>query len=153
MSSQQNEKQPNNLSSQQTNVKSVEPISQTTNKVPTTSNKPRKYKCTHPGCNKAYTNSSHLKRHQRLHSDSRPEVCPICSERFAKKSNLRKHISRVHAKDPNMKEASQEALNAIKDCTPHICTWEGCGKQFCTQGKLKAHMKKHEGMNYTLSYE
>lgn len=28
----------------------------------------RIYKCNHPGCDKAYTNSSHLKRHAETHS-------------------------------------------------------------------------------------
>eukprot|EP01080_Neovahlkampfia_damariscottae_P010033 gene10033-2352_t len=104
----------------------------------------RKYKCDHEGCDKAYFYSHHLKRHQKLHLESRPEVCPVCSARFTKKCHLRKHIASTHKKNEQEMELSKESLEAIANCTPYSCTFDNCNKSFVTEGKLKKHLEKHE---------
>jgi general transcription factor IIIA len=103
----------------------------------------RKHKCTHEGCDKAYFHSHHLKRHQKLHLEERPEVCPVCSSRFTKKCHLRKHIASTHKKNGEDLNLSIEAIDAIAHCTPYSCPFDNCDKEFVTEGKLKKHLEKH----------
>lgn len=105
----------------------------------------RKHIC--PECNKGFLLSWHLKRHMRLHtSDGRPEECPICKQRFTKKRALRLHVSKEHAKNPEQHGTTPEAINAILKCKPFACTFAGCTKTFSTEGQMKKHLKKHDGI-------
>ena len=48
------------------------------------------YPC--PDCKKAFSHSSHLAVHRRLHTGERPYKCRICAEGFVSSNNLKRHM-------------------------------------------------------------
>ncbi|KAJ1937545.1 transcriptional repressor, partial [Linderina pennispora] len=57
----------------------------------------RKYRCSFPGCEKAFTTSGHLSRHYRIHTGEKNYHClyPGCTSRFSRQDNMMQHY-RTH---------------------------------------------------------
>jgi hypothetical protein len=85
----------------------------------------RRYVCTHPGCHKQYTKSSHLCAHRRMHTGERPYVCTVvgCDAAFMRSDELTRHL-RKHTGD-----------------RPFVC--ERCTRSFARSDHLAAHRRVH----------
>ncbi|GAA5931647.1 uncharacterized protein JCM15063_001526 [Sporobolomyces koalae] len=58
----------------------------------------RPHRCEYAGCGKAFSDSSSLARHRRIHTGKRPYMCAVrsCLKTFCRKTTLTKHIKKNH---------------------------------------------------------
>ncbi|KAJ7125020.1 hypothetical protein C8R44DRAFT_782068 [Mycena epipterygia] len=89
----------------------------------------KRYKCTHEGCDKAYSKPSRLEEHERSHSGQRPFVCDKCSKSYLRETHLHAHArSHLPASD-----------------RPFVCPETKCEKRFWTAQHLRVHTDWHNG--------
>ncbi|KAG5878394.1 hypothetical protein JTB14_022674 [Gonioctena quinquepunctata] len=75
-------------------------------------------RCTVPGCNKAYSNSSDRFKHTRTHQVEKPYQCkvPGCPKRYTDPSSLRKHTKTYkHFVNENQKMATDENVKMAEE--------------------------------------
>lgn len=82
------------------------------------------FPCRHPTCNQRFSQLGNLKTHERRHTGERPYQCTTCGRRFAQHGNERAHQI-VHT-----------------DTKPFVCKLDHCNKQFTQLGNLKAHQNR-----------
>ncbi|XP_075212156.1 transcription factor IIIA-like isoform X2 [Lycorma delicatula] len=128
----------------------------------------RPYKCNKNGCNKSYTNLTHLKRHEHTshidkHGDSgrTPSAffSPGCNRKFQSKCSLKRHHLLKHGgegikcPDCDMVFTSRNLLKS------HMFTHDGvfpfkcafCNNTFLRHGDITKHIRKHK--TYKCDYQ
>ncbi|XP_078441326.1 zinc finger (C2H2 type) family protein isoform X2 [Wolffia australiana] len=114
------------------------------------------YVCTYEGCGKAFSLDFNLRAHMRTHSQENYHVCPYedCQKRFAHSYKLQGHIKTHHEKAGGLKPAApEERITAppkpsptIFSDRPYVCPYDGCGKSYIHEYKLKLHLRReHPG--------
>jgi hypothetical protein len=96
------------------------------------SNSQKTFICDFDGCDKKYSNSSHLNRHKKSH-ETKPVIAsisckqPNCRQMFTNKSNMNRHYKTHH-------------INTL----PYSC--QQCDEKFRRKHQLKKHLiQKHTG--------
>lgn len=71
----------------------------------------RKYHCSQPGCNKSFTTSGHLARHNRIHTGEKNFHClhPGCPSRFSRQDNMMQHY-RTHLSQKIRRQQQQQKM-------------------------------------------
>ncbi|KAL1857584.1 hypothetical protein Daus18300_010224 [Diaporthe australafricana] len=60
---------------------------------------PKRFECTHPGCNKRFTRLEHMQRHALNHSGAGDFTCSRCSAHFKRPDLLERHMNRHRQRD------------------------------------------------------
>ena len=111
----------------------------------------RPYVCTYEGCNKAYSNSSQLLQHSRLHTGGKPYQCNFCDKSFTFANEHKEHIKDMHTSSTahncsycHKTFTSEEELSLHKT-KDHRVECEVCNKTFSRLAYLQVHIKVHKG--------
>ncbi|NXJ35917.1 ZN366 protein, partial [Ciconia maguari] len=103
-------------------------------------------------CHKAFTQTSHLKRHMMQHSDIKPYNCRICGRGFAYPSELKAHKSKHESGRENICVECGLDFPTLAQLKRHLTTHRGpiqyncteCDKTFQYPSQLQNHMMKHK---------
>lgn len=87
----------------------------------------RPFKCTHPGCDRAFNQRYTMLIHMDIHTGKKAYKCEFCNRDFVQKSNLRCHIKRVHP----------VILAGV-----HMFECDECSCVFKSSGSLSAHKSR-----------
>ena len=82
------------------------------------------FKCSHPGCNKAFAQKGHASRHLRTHLGKEKFICRYCNKKFVEKIILTNHI-KTHVDETCFNEDQ------------FLC--KECGKSFLNEKSLIRH--------------
>ncbi|KAI8579341.1 hypothetical protein K450DRAFT_300421 [Umbelopsis ramanniana AG] len=81
----------------------------------------RKYHCREPGCDKSFTTSGHLARHNRIHTGEKNFRClfPGCQSRFSRQDNMMQHY-RTHMSPKSRRTHKSKYSPAEDHPVPHL---------------------------------
>ncbi|CAG2114519.1 unnamed protein product, partial [Medioppia subpectinata] len=124
-----------------------------------------RHTCPHPGCDKSYFTSTHLRNHMATHCSEPTLPCDQCSELFRSEWYLKKHVITVHQNKPYVKKpkpihacewpgcdyrGTRNRLNHHKTIhtgdKPYVCDWPECGKRFRVITNLREHKNVHSNL-------
>ena len=108
-------------------------------------------------CEEAFTQSTGLQRHVKLHTGDKSYNCPYCGKMLKTNTHLERHVG-IHtgAKPYSCRHLFTAFYTAYNLLKRHLLkshnegTWFTCNicqKKFTTNGVLKEHLLRHEGVN------
>ncbi len=109
------------------------------------------YKCSYPGCSKAYIRANHLRRHVETHKNGNKFKCSDCSYSCNDPYNLKKHQLHMHTPGTSVNcgicgKTLKNHLSLPKHMKIHQDKKETCAtcqKMFRTKGEVKKHSVVH----------
>lgn len=114
--------------------------------------RPKKYLCTQPNCDKAYSRPCLLEQHLRSHADERPFSCdyPGCGKAFLRDSHLKTHMLSHSVEKPLYCSYCGKGFNTNQHLNRHErthfpsvkCTYEGCTAAFRRNSQLRKHISE-----------
>ncbi|KAI0398076.1 hypothetical protein F5Y17DRAFT_474773 [Xylariaceae sp. FL0594] len=119
--------------------------------------KEKPYVCRRKKCRKRFSQTTHLRIHERSHTGERPHKCSFagCGGSFTQKGNLRTHERRhlgerpFKCKVPGCTRAFPQKGNLKAHEDTHFkrntfrCVFKSCGKTFSSKGNLKTHQNNY----------
>ncbi|KAJ3700366.1 hypothetical protein LUZ61_004071 [Rhynchospora tenuis] len=122
----------------------------------------RNFVCPHEGCHKAFSLDFNLRAHMKTHSLDNYHVCPYpdCGKRYTQENKLNSHIRSHHQKNGNLEtpklttpkdkprpssatpKTPASGPKTVSPNRPFACPYEGCGKAYIHEYKLKLHLRK-----------
>nr|VDC79703.1 unnamed protein product [Brassica rapa] len=108
----------------------------------------------------AFSLDFNLRSHMKTHSQENYHICPYsgCGKRYAYEYKLKNHVAAYHEKNgagetPTYTPPAEKASRTPKTPSatvygsaslerPYACPYEGCGKDYIHEYKLKLHLKR-----------
>nr|XP_056719878.1 zinc finger protein 22-like [Euleptes europaea] len=112
---------------------------------------PKSFDC--PDCGKRFTLSSHLIRHQRVHTGEKPFGCRSCTKSFSQRSDLVRHerthtgvkLYRCTQCEKSFSESSHLIRHQIIHSGEKPFKCNVCGKRYGDSSYLTVHQRAHTG--------
>ena len=103
--------------------------------------KTQSVKC--PDCHKMLCSLTSLKRHYQIHTGVKPYKCVHCNKAFTQSHHLKKHLmSHKTESQRSVASNSPEKKSSDKEKSVHIC--KVCDKQFLGLRQYKNHLTSHD---------
>ncbi|KAH7060934.1 hypothetical protein B0J12DRAFT_349831 [Macrophomina phaseolina] len=112
---------------------------------------PTRYQCSQ--CHKAYTHSTHLRRHERTHDNARLLKCPFCEKPFSRADIVRRHTKICPKRDASRSLSPDKRGRKPQSCDSCLQTKSSCDRgtpcRRCYSGGLPCSYLRRDTATYS----